>query len=183
MPSSESRPATSGPRLPEAGPRPQDPLPFWRRKKLAEMTPREWESLCDGCGRCCLNKLTDIDSGATVYTSVRCKLFDPQSCRCTDYANRRRKVRDCVQLTPRGVPRLKWLPPTCAYRLIAEGRDLYWWHHLKSGSRDTVHEAGVSVRGHDTVSEAGMPDEEYENHVVKWPGRVPKAARQRGAKE
>ncbi len=154
-------------------------VPFWRKKRLSQMTRAEWESLCDGCGRCCLNKLEDIDTGETVFTNVRCRLFDPQSCRCGDYAHRKRRVPDCVQLTPRGVPRIPWLPPTCAYRLVAEGKDLYWWHHLKSGSRETVHEAGVSVRGRETISEVGIPDEALENYIVQWPGRVPKAARKR----
>lgn len=152
-------------------------LPFWRRKKLAEMSEREWESLCDGCGRCCLNKLEDIDTGETHFTNVGCKLLDGDSCRCKDYKNRQRHVRDCVRLTPRGVPRIDWLPPTCAYKLVAAGRDLYWWHHLVSGDRETVHEAGVSVRGRVAASEADVPDPDLVNWIVKWPGRVPKAAR------
>jgi uncharacterized cysteine cluster protein YcgN (CxxCxxCC family) len=151
-------------------------VPFWRRKRLSQMTKREWESLCDGCGRCCLNKLEDIDTGATFFTNVACKLFDAGSCRCKDYAHRKAKVPDCVQLTPRGVPRIVWLPPSCAYRLVAEGKDLYWWHHLVSGSRETVHEAGVSVRGRETVSEVGVPDEKLEDHIVNWPGKMPKGA-------
>ena len=121
--------------------------PFWRVKRMSEMTAKEWESLCDGCGRCCLNKLTDIDTNETVYTDVGCELLDGQTCRCTDYAHRQAKVSDCVKLTWRNVKRLGWLPPTCGYRLIAEGRDLAWWHPLVSGDPNTVHEAGVSVRG------------------------------------
>ena len=107
----------------------------------------EWESLCDGCGRCCLNKLIDEDTNRTVFTDVGCRLLDGDTCRCTDYAHRQAKVKDCVRLTPRNVRRLTWLPPTCGYRLVAEGRDLYWWHPLVSGDPDTVHEAGISVRG------------------------------------
>ena len=110
-----------------------DPEPFWRTKRMSEMTAKEWESLCDGCGRCCLNKLTDIDTNETVYTDVGCELLDGQTCRCTDYAHRQAKVSDCVKLTWRNVSRLTWLPPTCGYRLIAEGRDLAWWHPLVSG--------------------------------------------------
>ena len=91
--------------------------PFWRAKKMGEMTAKEWESLCDGCGRCCLNKLTDVDTGETVYTDVGCKLLDGTTCRCTDYTHRQAKVRDCVRLTPRNVKRLTWLPPTCGYKL------------------------------------------------------------------
>ena len=157
-------------------------VPFWKRKTLSQMSAREWESLCDGCGRCCLNKLEDIDTGATYFTDVRCKLFDAQACRCKDYAHRKAKVPDCVQLSPRNVKRIVWLPPTCAYRLVAEGRDLHWWHHLVSGSRETVHEAGVSVRGRETVCETGVPDERLEEHIVGWPGKVPRGARSPRAK-
>ena len=152
-------------------------LPFWRRKTLAEMSAREWESLCDGCGRCCLNKLTDADTGATVFTSVGCKLLDTHACRCTDYAHRLTRVKDCVRLTARNVKRLSWLPPTCAYRIMANGGDLAWWHHLVSGSRDTVHEAGVSVRGRVAASEKDVPDEKLEEYVVAWPGKWPRGAK------
>ncbi len=98
------------------------------------MSKAEWESLCDGCGRCCLNKLIDEDTNATVYTDVGCKLLDTQACRCSDYAHRQARVPDCVRLTARNVRRLAWLPPTCAYRMVANGGDLPWWHQLKSGS-------------------------------------------------
>ena len=156
--------------------------PFWKRKKLSEMTSAEWESLCDGCGRCCLNKLEDIDTGETVYTNVACKLFDAQTCRCTDYAHRKRQVPDCVQLTPRGVPRIVWLPPTCAYRLVARGRDLYWWHPLVSGDPETVHAAGISVRGK-TESEAEVTVDDFEDYIVAWPGEIPKTALKPPAKK
>ena len=156
------------------------PAPFWRTKKLSEMSKADWESLCDGCGRCCLNKLIDADTNATVYTDVGCKLLDTQACRCSDYAHRQARVPDCVRLTPRNVGRLAWLPPTCAYRIVANGGDLPWWHHLKSGSRDTVHEAGVSVRGRVSASEKDVPDERLEEYVVAWPGKWPKGARRRG---
>jgi uncharacterized cysteine cluster protein YcgN (CxxCxxCC family) len=112
-----------------------------------------------------------------VFTDVGCRLLDSESCRCKDYARRKAKVPDCVKLTARNVRRIPWLPPTCAYRLVAQGRDLHWWHHLKSGSRETVHEAGVSVRGRVGLSEEDVPDEELERHVVSWPGRVPRQAR------
>src|ERR1700722_4238883 len=98
--------------------------PFWKRKTLAEMTLAEWESLCDGCGRCCLSKLEDEDTGEIYYTDVTCRLLDPQACRCKDYPNRSETVEDCVRLAPDNVATIKWLPPSCAYRLVAHGRDL-----------------------------------------------------------
>jgi len=149
--------------------------PFWRTKTLEEMSPSEWESLCDGCGRCCLNKLEDWDTGEIAWTNVACRLLDGQSCRCGDYPNRFDIVPDCEQLTPEVVRSIDWLPPTCGYRLVEEGRDLPWWHPLVSGDPDTVHVAGVSVRGR-TVSEEGMPLEALEDHVVSWPGRPPRKA-------
>ena len=155
-----------------------DELPFWKRKALAEMTSAEWESLCDGCGKCCLVKLEDADNAAiTYFTDVGCKLLDGQTCRCTDYKHRTAKVKDCVQLTPRNVKRLVWLPPSCAYRLVAEGRDLYWWHPLVSGDPETVHAAGASVRGRIGACEDDVPDDQLEDRIVQWPARLPKAAR------
>jgi uncharacterized protein len=150
--------------------------PFWQTKTLEQMNAAEWESLCDGCGRCCLNKLEDWDTGEIIWTSVRCRLLDDATCRCSDYKNRQAKVPDCIGLTPKEVRSLSWLPPTCGYRLVRDGEDLYWWHHLISGSRDTVHEAGVSVRGR-TVPEEGMELEDYEDHLVEWPFEVPDTAR------
>jgi uncharacterized cysteine cluster protein YcgN (CxxCxxCC family) len=156
-----------------------DDAPFWKTKTLAEMTADEWESLCDGCGRCCLNKLEDEDTGRIYYTSVGCRLLDGETCRCTDYGNRAEKVADCVQLTPENLADRAWLPPTCAYRLIADGRELYWWHPLVSGDPDTVHAAGVSVRGRVAACESNVPDEQLEDWLVDWPMRVPKAARRK----
>jgi hypothetical protein len=147
-------------------------LPFWKTKTLDEMTSGEWESLCDGCARCCLNKLEDWDTGEIVWTDVACTLLDSGSCRCKDYENRAATVPDCIQLTPEEVRTLSWLPPTCAYRLVHEERELYWWHPLVSGDRETVHAAGISVRDR-TVPEDGMELEDYEHHVVSWPGEVP----------
>jgi hypothetical protein len=158
---------------------PDPDTPFWRRKRLGEMTRAEWESLCDGCGRCCLNKLIDEDTNETVYTDVGCKLLDAKACRCTDYANRQRKVHDCVRLTSRNVRRLSWLPPTCAYKIVANGGDLPWWHPLVSGSRDTVHEAGISVRGRVAASETEVPDARLEEFIVSWPGKWPKGAKRK----
>ena len=156
-----------------------DDLPFWRRKTLAEMTPAEWESLCDGCGRCCLNKLEDEDTGRVYYTDVGCRLLDGDTCRCKDYRRRSELVEDCVRLSPENVADLKWLPPTCAYRLVAHGRDLYWWHPLLSGDRDSVHAAGISVRGRVAASEEELGVEHFEERIVSWPSRVPPRSRRR----
>lgn len=142
--------------------------PFWKNKKLAEMTGPEWESLCDGCGRCCLNKLEDWDTGQILWTNIGCELLDCESCRCRDYDNRANIVSDCIQLTPKRIAEIGWLPPTCGYRLIHEGRDLYWWHPLVSGSTDTVHEAGISVKGR-AVEDNGIKPDEYEDYLVEWP--------------
>ena len=140
--------------------------PFWRVKKLAQMSREEWESLCDGCGRCCLHKLEYEDGGAVEYTNIACRLLDIGACRCMDYDNRRAQVPDCRALTPEAVRSTAWLPPSCAYRLIDEGKPLAWWHPLVSGDPNTVHEAGISVRGR-VVTEAEAGDEQ--DHVVTWP--------------
>ncbi len=142
--------------------------PFWRTKSLSQMTQAEWESLCDGCGRCCLVKLEDEDTDEVAYTNVACRLFDDNTCRCIDYANRTSKVSDCLALTSDKLAEISWLPPTCAYRLIDEGRELYWWHPLVSGDLQTVHVAGVSVRGR-TVSEQAVTQDELFDSVVPWP--------------
>jgi uncharacterized protein len=146
-------------------PKPVEP-PFWQVKPLGEMTSAEWESLCDGCGRCCLNKLENENSGEIFHTDVACRLLDPDTCRCASYEDRKRFVPDCQILTHQNLKRYPWLPSTCAYRLLAEGGSLYWWHPLVSGDPETVHEAGISVRGR-TVSERDTDD--LENHVVSWP--------------
>ena len=146
--------------------------PFWKEKQLCEMSREEWESLCDGCARCCLVKLEDEDTGAIHFTSAACKLLDGDACRCTDYKNRNRRVPDCVALTPDNVGELNWLPKTCAYRLLAEGRSLPWWHPLVSGRPETVIEAGISVAGK-TRSEERFAEEEL--WTLRW--RLPKAKR------
>ncbi len=151
--------------------------PFWKTKTLAQMTAREWESLCDGCGRCCLVKLEEEDSGRIYFTDVGCTLLDGEACRCRDYQNRSAKVHDCVRLTARNVPTLNWLPPTCAYRLVGEGKDLAWWHPLVSGDAGTVHAAGISVRGRVAASEDAVGDAALEDHIVSWPLKWPKGAR------
>jgi len=150
---------------------------FWKTKTLEEMSNAEWESLCDGCARCCLEKLEDEDTGKIYFTHVGCKLLDAGACSCKDYANRSDRVPDCVRLTPDNVRTLSWLPPSCGYRLVAEGRDLYWWHPLISGDPNTVHEAGVSVRGRVHGTEEEIPAEQLEDHIVQWPALLPKRAR------
>lgn len=133
--------------------------PFWRTKRLGEMTPAEWESLCDGCGLCCLVRFEDEESGDIIPTRVHCRLFNPETCRCNDYANRKATVPDCIKLTPGNIEALQWMPKSCAYRRIHEGRDLAAWHPLISGDPESVHRAGVSVRGQ-TFSEAELDDPE-----------------------
>lgn len=137
------------------------------------MTPEQWESLCDGCGRCCLNKLRDEDTDEIVHTEVACRLLDTHSCRCTDYMQRHRKVPDCVTLTPKLLETIDWLPPSCAYRLLRDGYDLPEWHHLKKVGSEGVHTSGASVQDR-CVSErrAGM----LEDHLVDWPGEWPEHA-------
>ena len=156
-----------------------DKLPFWRVKRLEEMDEGEWESLCDGCGRCCLVKLEDEKTEDIYFTDVGCRLLDTGSCRCGDYQHRTEKVDDCVRLTPAVIGEIDWLPPTCGYRLIAEGKDLYWWHPLVSGDPETVHAAGVSVRGKVGASEEEVPDDDLEDRIVSWPVRLPKGARRK----
>jgi len=122
-------------------------LPFWQNKMLDEMTEAEWESLCDGCGQCCMHKLEDEETGDLFETSVSCALLDGKTCRCGDYCNRMALIPDCIQLTREVIETVPWLPKTCAYRLVAEGKNLPWWHHLVCGNPETVHEAGISVQG------------------------------------
>lgn len=138
---------------------------FWKEKSLWEMTQDEWESLCDGCGRCCLHKLEDEDTGEIGFTNVACKLLDMKSCQCSNYENRQLQVPDCVQLTPETAGGLPWLPETCAYRKLANGGDLDWWHPLVSGDPNSVHVAGISVRK-EAVSEKDVGD--LEDHVTGW---------------
>jgi uncharacterized protein len=142
--------------------------PFWQTKKMTEMSREEWESLCDGCAKCCLIKLEDEDTGALEYTDIACSLLDCETCQCGDYPNRSVKVPDCVTLTPENVQQLNWMPSTCAYRLLANGEDLPWWHPLVSGEQESVHLAGMSVRGR-TVSEDEVDPTDLEGRIVTWP--------------
>lgn len=144
-------------------------VPFWHEKTLEEMTGAEWESLCDGCGRCCLVKLEDEDTGEIHYTDVACTLFDAGTCRCRNYVHRQKLVADCVRLTPNKVRTLSWLPPTCAYRLLAEGKGLSEWHPLISGDRDSVRKAGISVHGRIAGSEDDYSISGLMDQIVTWP--------------
>jgi uncharacterized protein len=153
-----------------------DKTPFWE-KPLADLTRAQWEKLCDGCGRCCLVKLEDEDTGAIHHTAVACKLLDPYSCRCGDYRARRKFVPDCVRLTLKKLADIRWLPPTCAYKLRIEGKPLPPWHPLLSGDPDTVHQAGVSVRGKVEADEDQVTVSELPDFIRLWPKRWPRGAR------
>ena len=141
---------------------------FWERP-LAELEPAEWEALCDGCGRCCLHKVEDADTGEVEDTNVACELLDTRTARCTDYANRKRKVPDCLRLTLQIVDRLDWLPRSCAYRLRADGDPLPEWHPLLSGDSDSVIVTGHSVSGR-VVSE--LEAGPLEHHIVTWDDEI-----------
>jgi uncharacterized cysteine cluster protein YcgN (CxxCxxCC family) len=142
---------------------------FWETVPLRQMTPEEWEAVCDGCGKCCLNKLEDEDTGEVALTNVACRLLDGQTCRCSRYEIRHQFVPECIVLTPKTIRKnLYWLPQTCAYRLLWEGRPLYDWHPLISGDPGSVHAAGVSMQGR-TVSEIEVGDDDWEDHIIEEP--------------
>ncbi|HUJ38265.1 MAG TPA: YcgN family cysteine cluster protein [Hyphomicrobium sp.] len=142
--------------------------PFWERKPLHEMTPAEWESLCDGCGQCCLIKVEEEVTGDIYLTRLACRLLDTRTCRCRDYAKRHTRVPDCVTISPGNVRAIEWLPRSCAYRRLAEGRGLEWWHPLVSGDPETVHKAGVSVRGW-ARSEKGVRADAVARYIIGAP--------------
>ena len=141
--------------------------PFWQTVKLADMTAAQWEALCDGCAKCCLVKLQDEDSGEIVFTDIVCNLLDQQSCRCTHYEERTKLVPECVKLTKDNLDKIDFMPPSCAYRLLHEGKDLPQWHPLVSGRAHSVVEAGMSVKGR-VIAEMAF-DGDSEDRVVDWP--------------
>mgnify|MGYP002629786244 CR=1 FL=1 len=148
-----------------------DPLRprFWENVPMSAMTRPEWEALCDGCGKCCLNKLEDEDTGEVELTRVACRLLDDATCQCSKYANRHDFVPECIVLTPKTIEKnLYWLPKTCAYRLIHIGKPLPQWHPLRTGDPESVHRAGVSVRGL-TLSELSVDDDDWEDHIIEEP--------------
>lgn len=143
----------------------QPAVPFWKRKALEEMTPDEWEALCDGCGWCCLYRLEDEESGKVLTTAVACRLLNLKTCRCQDYPNRFAKVSTCVRITPETARTYTWLPETCAYRRLALGKDLPEWHPLITGNPRSVHYAGASALGR-AISELGVDLDDLENYIL-----------------
>ncbi len=138
---------------------------FWEKKSLFEMTRQEWELLCDGCGRCCLEKLKDQKTGKIYYTDLACRYLDLETCRCTIYANRTFLAADCEWLIPEKIRKFRWLPRSCAYRLLMEGKSLPHWHPLISGDPSSVHREGISVRGK-AVPSVGIPEADFEKHII-----------------
>ncbi len=151
--------------IPREGLRPR----FWETTPLTKLNQAEWEALCDGCGKCCLNKLEDEDTGEVALTRIACRLLDDESCLCAQYPIRHQFVPECIVLTPKTLEQnMYWLPQTCAYRLMAEGRPLFHWHPLVSGDPDTVHHAGVSVQGM-TTPEFEVDEDDWEDHIIEEP--------------
>jgi len=140
---------------------------FWRNRQLEDLSDDEWESLCDGCGKCCLNKLQDEDSGEVYYTRVACNLLDSKTGKCSDYSNRQKRVPDCLNIRDMTAEQRHWLPATCAYRLLGEGEDLPTWHHLITGRRSLVHKATCTVRNR-VISETDVDPDTLEDHIIRW---------------
>ena len=137
----------------------------WLDKPLHELNLTEWEALCDGCGKCCMAKLQDVDTNKVYYTNIACKLFDASTCLCTDYSHRTQRVKDCVSLSLDRAHEFEWLPSSCAYRLRFYGKPLPTWHPLNSRNKDSVHTAGISMRGKSVSLEQAGP---IEHHIVDW---------------
>lgn len=146
-------------------------MPFWKEKTLEELTAEEWEALCDGCGKCCLIKLINNKTNKVEYTNVTCKYLDLDTIQCMHYEDRHKLVPDCVMLTPELIGQFDWLPDTCAYKLLAQGKDLQWWHPLISGDKRTVVMAGISIKGK-VVSESEIDPDDIEDMVVDWFDRL-----------
>lgn len=142
-------------------------LPFWKTKSFTEMSAEEWESLCDGCGRCCLMKYIEDGSEKVFYTNVACGLLDCDSCRCKSYQDRASIMLDCFTITPENIEKSNWLPSSCAYRMLYHKQNLDWWHPLVSGDNSTVHKASMSVR-HRAISETELVCKEYEDYIIDW---------------
>ncbi len=138
---------------------------FWKTKSLTQMSKDEWESLCDGCAKCCLQKLEDEDNGDIYYTKVVCR-YMTADCRCSCYEERNKLVPNCVWLTPKDVEHFHWLPNTCAYRLIAENKDLPDWHPLISGDSQSVHHAKISIKNLDLIPDDQLPEEQWQDHLL-----------------
>lgn len=140
---------------------------YWESVPLSKMTTQEWEALCDGCGKCCLNKLEYEDTGEVAYTRVACRLFDDATCRCSNYENRKALVPECIFLTPKTLAKIAyWMPATCAYKLLSQGKPLPDWHPLVTGDPESTHKSGMSVKDI-TVSEAVVPEEDWEDYLIE----------------
>ncbi len=143
--------------------------PFWSEKRLADLTPEEWEALCDGCGRCCLHKLQDDETDEVFYTQVACRFLDLATCRCRAYEQRQQQVPDCLVLTADQPEVLQWMPSTCAYRLLAAGEPLPAWHPLLTGRADSTRKAGIAVSGFAFSEEALSDPDDLQDYVIRWP--------------
>ncbi len=143
-------------------------VPWWKQKALQEMNREEWESLCDHCAKCCLIKLEDEEDATVYYTDIACDLLDGETCQCKDYANRAVSVPECLHLTPDNLEQLYWMPPSCAYRLLHEGKNLPSWHHLVSGDKQSIHRMKQSIKGRFTYA-ATVGEDQWEDRVVTWP--------------
>lgn len=143
-------------------------LPFWKEKPLTELSQSEWESLCDGCGKCCLHKLENDKTAVISFTRVACRLLDLETCRCTQYAKRTVVVPDCIKVRPDIIQNLTWMPATCAYRLLANDQELPAWHPLVSGNSESVHESGTSIRSF-AISGEGLTDDDLFSFIISEP--------------